>query len=258
MRVYSRIVFCLVVLGLGLTALNGGLSEDKKGIVTYADGQVKRRPIEIENWVNAPVNTEVLSGDKVRTYQNSRAELDLAQLDIVRLAPRTIVDIIKLYQETKDKFVSTHIDLEQGEIWAAVHEVEVETKFDISAPIAAAAITGTVLRMSVDEDSTTQLKVYKGEVNITNAPEKKDLQPRSLIPHEVPGPREIPGPREVSVEEWLYIVKAMQQLTIDRHGKVVSKGSFKEEDEDEKTAWVRWNKRRDERRMGLLKERLQK
>ena len=80
-------------------------ADDKKGVVTYADGQVKRKTNDTENWEKAPVNTDVYSGDQVRTYRQSRAELDLAKLDIVRLAPRTVIDIIKLYLETKEKKV---------------------------------------------------------------------------------------------------------------------------------------------------------
>jgi len=254
MRVLFKGFLIASVLFFGSMALMGLSDSKKKGIVTYTDGQVKRSPQEIEGWENAFVNTEILTGDKVRTYRRSRAELDLAQLDIIRLAPRTLVDIIKLYEETREKKVKTEIKLEQGELWASVRKVEMETEFDISAPITAAAITGTVLRMRVEEDSTTQLKVYDGEVNITNAPHREDLKPKFLIPREVPGPHEIPGPHEVSLEEWIYIVKSMQQITIDKQGKVVSMGKFSEEDKDEKDSWVKWNKKRDERRLKNLKK----
>ena len=108
-----------------------------------------------------------------------------------------------------------------------------------------AAITGTVLRIGVDKDSTTELKVYNGEVRITNAPEKKDLKPKRIGVHEVPGPYEIPGPREVSMEEWIYIVKNMQKIVIDKKGQVKEVGEFKKSDKDEKTDWVKWNLRRD-------------
>ncbi|MBN2029108.1 FecR domain-containing protein [bacterium] len=243
----EKIILCMASLSiLGSFVFGGVIEADKKGVVTYADGQVRRKAIDIENWENAPVNTEVLTGDKVRTYRESRAELDLAQLDVVRLAPRTIIDVIKLYEETKEKKVETEIYLESGEIWASVHEIEVDTKFDISAPITAAAITGTHLRMRVEEDSSTQLKVYTGEVRITNAPQRNDLTPRSLVPQEIEGPREIPGPYEVTVEEWIYIVASMQQITIDRNGRVVSLGQFTFEDEDERNEWVIWNQRRDQ------------
>lgn len=246
------LLLCEVILFFGFTEVT-----QKKGLVTYADGQVRKRQLDHENWENAPVNTEVISGDKVRTYSESRAELDLASLDIIRLAPRTIIDVVKLYEETKEKKVATSIELEQGELWASVHEVEVNTEFDISAPVAAAAITGTVLRMKVNEDTTTQVKVYNGEVEvrkITVQEESTQTESRSLAPHEVPGPHEIPGPREVSLEEWVKIVKAMQQITVNQQGQIISYGDFGVDDDDEKTSWVNWNKEMDQKRIKKIKK----
>lgn len=229
-------------------------SKEKKGIVTYTDGTVKKKTIEVTNWIDAPINTDIISGDKVRTYNKSRAEIDLSDLDIIRLAPKTVIDILKLYEETMDKSIKTEIKLNQGEIWASIHEVEMDTEFDISAPVAAAAITGTVLRMKVNEDTTTQLKVYKGEVKITTAPEKKNIKPKPLIePHEIPGPKEIPGPHEVSVKEWAYIVKSMQQITFDKKGNILSKGNFNKNSPDENSNWVIWNSKRDSLRTEYLK-----
>ncbi|MCK4495497.1 MAG: hypothetical protein KAU91_04060, partial [Candidatus Aminicenantes bacterium] len=98
MREKSKRTFVLLFLLpiVGGFAILSEYDSKKKGIVTYADGQVKRRPVEKEGWETAPVNTDILSGDKVRTYRRSRAELNLAQLDIIRLAPRTIIDIVRL------------------------------------------------------------------------------------------------------------------------------------------------------------------
>lgn len=246
------ILLIMVIVGFLFADQNEDPAASKKGVVTYADGQVKRKTGEMENWENAPVNTDIYSGDQVRTYHQSRAELDLAKLDIIRLAPRTVVDIIKLYLETKEKNVQTLIKVVQGEVWASVHEVEMDTQFDISAPLTAAAITGTVLRMKVAEDSTTQLKVYRGEVRITNAPHNVNLVPRQIKPYEVPGPYEIQGPREISVEEWMYLVKSMQQVTINSRGQVVSAGSFRGDEEEEKSDWVMWNQKRDLQRQERL------
>ncbi len=244
-------VFLLFLGGVFLFGVSD--ESEKKGIVTYADGQVKRRKTELENWQDAPEKTEVLSGDKVRTYRQSRAELDLAQLDIIRLAPRTIIDIVKLYEETKEKKLETKIKVEEGELWANVHEVEMDTQFDISAPIAAAAITGTVLRVKVDDDSTTQIKVYKGEVKVSKPAEQEAPKAdRSLAPKKVQGPTEVAGPKEVTVDEWVEIVKAMQQITINKKGQIVSSSSFSKDDQDESTDWVQWNKRQDLRRTHRL------
>ncbi|MCK5148192.1 FecR domain-containing protein [bacterium] len=250
---FRRIVLAVILIGVIMT-LTAKDKNDKKGIVTFTDGQVKRKTVQAALWSDAPVNTQILSGDKVRTYRQSRAELDLASMDIIRLAPRTIIDIVKLYDETIEKKLQTKIKLEEGELWAQIHEIEMDTEFDISAPIAAAAITGTILSMKVDADSTTQLKVYHGEVHITNAPQNDTLKPKSLKPVQVRGPVQIQGPHEVSVDEWVYIVKSMQQLTLDKNGKVISKGQFSDNDVLEKRDWVKWNKQRDAARTKQLKK----
>jgi hypothetical protein len=256
MKNYNSFQIRLVLLLSGLAVLSARIAPsaetvDKKGIVAFTEGDVKRQPPQVENWEKAPINTPVLSGDKVRTYMDSRAELDLAKLDIVRLAPKTIIDIVKLYEETKEKKVQTQLQVEQGEIWANVHQVEMTTQFDIGAPLAAAAITGTVLRMKVDEDSTTQLKVYHGEVRMYK-PEQVQAPAQLNAPQQVPGPHKIEGPHRVGVDEWFAIVKSMQQITIDKDGKVVSSGAFSPQDEDEKTKWIQWNLARDKARTRRL------
>ena len=238
-RNYWILIISLICFIQGRT----GSVDEKKGLVTYSDGQVKRKAAAVENWQNAPVNTEVLSGDKVRTYIDSRAELDLAALDIIRLAPRTTIDIVRLYEETKEKKVKTSIAIEEGELWANVHEVEASTEFDISAPVAAAAITGTILRLNVAADSTTQLKVYEGEVQIRK-------------PQQIQGPTQVQGPREVTAEEWVKIVKAMQQITISQEGEIINFSGFSLQDEVEQTPWVKWNHELDNRRLQQLKDRL--
>lgn len=246
-------IFLFLAVYLGAQDIN-----DKKGILTYTDGTVKKRSEEIDLWQDAPINTDVLSGDKVRTYVKSRAEIDLAKLDIIRLAPKTIIDILKLYEETKEQKVQTKITLNSGEIWASVHEVEMDTEFDISAPVGAAAITGTVLRMKVDQDSTAQLKVYKGEVKISSVPEKTGMEPKTIQPlqkpHQIKGPTEVAPPHEVSLEEWVYIVKSMQQITFDKRGKVLSMGSFSTDDKEEQSSWVQWNFKRDSLRTQKLEQ----
>jgi len=52
----------------------------------------------------------------------------------------------------------------------------------------------------------------------------------------------------------MYIIKAMQQITIDPQGKVVSSGGFSVEDRDEKSDWVKWNQQRDMDRLEQLRQ----
>jgi len=241
--VFYVFIFALLMV---VSADSSGRMEDKKGLVTYIDGRVKKKVEDNQNWINAAENTPINSGDKVRTYVKSRAELELLELDLIRMAPETTIDVVKLYEETKGKLKETKITLEKGDIWAKLSKKSENMKFDINSPVAAAAITGTILRMGVKDDSTTQLKVYKGEVRVSNVPMRESVAPsKSVAPTEVPGPKEIPGPREISLDEWVYVIKSMQSITIGNNGKVQQYGEFSLEDEDEQTNWIKWNLKQD-------------
>jgi hypothetical protein len=58
----------------------------------------------------------------------------------------------------------------------------------------------------------------------------------------------VPGPTQITLEEWVYLVKSYQQLTIGANGQVKSAGSFKKSDRDENSDWVKWNLQRDRQR----------
>ncbi|TKJ41629.1 hypothetical protein CEE37_03420 [candidate division LCP-89 bacterium B3_LCP] len=221
------------------------------GEVTYLEGRAKRLPKQSERWIKAEEGSEIEGGDKVRTLRESRAELALKELNIIRMAPLTTIDIIKLYEETKESLDETQINVEKGDIWALVEEVEEDAKFNISTPVTGAAITGTKFRISVREDSSTVLKVYEGEVRITNKSEQLDQTPQELPemqPRQIQGPKQIEGPRQVTFEVWYYIVKNMQEIHIGKDGQLLASGSFSADDPDEKNSWVQWNLQRDKER----------
>lgn len=232
-----------------------GNQTDEKGVVSYVEGNVKKKNIEEADFkTSVAEKTTVKSRESYKTMVKSRAELELSGLDIIRLAPKTTVDLVALYEETKDGKQKTDIKLAEGDLWAQVNSSDEKSEFMMDTDIAAAAITGTNFRMSKDGE-LTEMKVYHGEVKISNAKEKMDdLDAKSVKdfkqPGQVSGPRQISGPKQVSLEEWVYIVKNMQQITFDRTGKVVSAGEFKATDKTEKTDWVEWNKKRD-RQKGL-------
>lgn len=228
---------------------------DEKGVVSYVEGNVRKKSIEEQDFkTNVAEKSAVKSRESYKTMIKSRAELELSELDIIRLAPKTTVDLVALYEEAKDGKKKTDIKLEEGDLWAQVNSSDDNNEFMMDTDIAAAAITGTNFRMSKDGE-LTEMKVYHGEVKISNARERMDeLKAVSVSefkqPSQTLGPKQIEGPKQVSLEEWVYIVKNMQKISFDKSGKVVSAGEFKADDSDEKTSWVEWNKKRD-RNKGL-------
>ena len=91
------IMFASVCFFSAVTVAAVQPEDTSKGIVTYSAGRVRKQPRNFNMWQSAPRNTEIFSGDKVRASTRSRAELDLAQLDIKSLSPQTTIDILKLY-----------------------------------------------------------------------------------------------------------------------------------------------------------------
>ncbi len=223
---------------------------DEKGVVSYVEGNVRKKSIEEQDFkTNVAEKTAVKSRESYKTMIKSRAELELSELDIIRLAPKTTVDLVALYEEAKDGKKKTDIKLEEGDLWAQVNSSDENNEFMMDTDIAAAAITGTNFRMSKDGE-LTEMKVYHGEVKISNAREKMDKMKAVSVsefrqPSQTLGPKQVAGPKQVSLEEWVYIVKNMQKISFDKSGKVVSAGEFKADDSDEKTSWVEWNKKRD-------------
>lgn len=247
-------LFLLITVCMALAAkpwvAKRKLDDAQKGAFTLVEGDVKKKQLQDLDWIRAQLKTNVYTGDKVRTLLKSRAEMQLAEIDLIRLAPKTTIDIVKLYEETKEKKLETKIKLEQGDIWGKVKSVDANSTFDVSSDFAGAAITGTVFRLNHDSTKQeTQLKVYTGEVKISNAPEKMDtLTPQTIggsQRRQIEGPRQVPGPTQISLDQWVYLVRNMQQITIGANGKVKSTGSFKANDRDEQTDWVKWNLARD-------------
>ena len=243
-RIGLGFVFTLIIGFFVYNLAFSNVQDAKEGIVTYLRGTAKKQKLQDIHWRSVGEKSRVVGGERVRTLSQSRAELEFLRLDRIRMAPNTTIDILKLYEETKERRRETNIVLQKGDLWASVAKRS-NLRLKIATPVAAAAITGTSLRMSVADDSSTELKVYRGEVVITNAKDVDAAKARSIEPHEIEGPHEVPGPHEVSLEEWALIVRQMQKVKVGKDGRLVYSGDFSLADADEQSDWVKWNLERD-------------
>ena len=242
------VVALLLLMAAGVAhRVRSGEESNQKGVVTYVEGTAKKQALEEADWRSVSRNTPVASGERVRTYSESRAELEILRIDRIRMAPRTTIDILKLYEESVEQVRESRIHLQEGDLWAQVGKKNEKLSFSITTPVAAAAITGTTLRLSVGADSSAELKVYTGEVVLNKAAEVRPPAKRGmLLPQQVPGPTQVAGPQEVSLEQWTMIVKSMQKVRVNNRGQVIQSGSFSAQDPDEQNDWVRWNQQRDQ------------
>jgi len=185
-------------------------------------------------------------GCEVSTAANSRLEMMLPDQSIVRFSEKTKFKLVQADIDKQGKR-AVGISLAIGKIWSNVRKSLLDSernKFEISCQNAVAGVRGTVYRMDVEVDQSALVKVYDGEVNVAGVSNKPSPAVSAVGPPKpVSGPTVIEGPKPVSMEQWVYIVKAMQQVRISSDGRAEEPKDFTEaEDLDD---WVKWNKNRD-------------
>jgi hypothetical protein len=204
----------------------------------------------------AHFNMDVFPGDKIETRKESRCEITLKNGDVVRIDENSIYTLEEVV--VTEKTVKAESFLSVGKLWSTVRKIfSKDDYFKVKSPSAVIAVRGTIYRIDVEPDSTTQLRVYDGAVEVKpynpsmgmqeqgpqeKAGGEKQVKP-AWPPQDVSGPTDVAGPRDVSMEEWLEIIKAQQQIVVRPDGSY-EKSEF-DPVQDAKSDWVQWNKKRD-------------
>ena len=242
----SLVLALLAVQVLGLSS--GPQAKKREAIITYVRGDVEKKLQKKPDWTKAELQAQVIGGDAVRTLVESRSEVQLADKTLLRMDEKSTIEIREL--EKSAAGVDADIALDEGDVWTAVGN-PTSGKFSVASKVAGASVRGTIFRVSVEEDQSTQVRVYKGEVEVYNplAYEKMEEGSAFSAPREV-----LPGFKEISREEWVYMIGAMQQISISGGGELESKGKFSASEKDEQSEWVKWNKERDAKLFSATKE----
>jgi hypothetical protein len=187
----------------------------------------------------------VVNGDKIETKKQSRCELTYDDGSVVRIDEQTIYTVEKAKIDKKEKVVESRLSI--GKLWANIKKlVRGRDSWKLKSPAAVVAVRGTIYRMNAGADSSTQVLVYNGDVEVGPAESSGQQQGMGVAPgqpRQVQGPVQVQGPREVSLGQWLEIVRAQQQIVIRPDG-TYAKSDFSLE-EDAKLEWVQWNQERD-------------
>ena len=184
--------------------------------------------------------------DRVQTEKKSRIELKLPDESYIRFDEMTIFVLKSASFDQDQKQRDIDVTMVLGKLWAKVARfLNKEDRFAVSAHTAVAGVRGTTYRMNVEQDRSAMVKVYDGEVEVRGRkPETAAAQPpRPGEPSVIQGPRPIPGPYPVTMQEWTYIVGAMQQINIQPDG--TPSEPFRFSPEADLDDWVRWNMDRD-------------
>jgi hypothetical protein len=244
-----------IVIGIILGLLINGTSAMARSevelsdtaVVTYLKGKADYLPSGKTDWQKLTKGARLPLGTKVKTLKKARVEFKLPDGSYIRFAENTTFTIADLKYDTKKKkglFFKVRVLL--GRSWANAQKLlGRRSKFEVASKTSVAGVRGTIYRMDVKKDQTTTVKVYSGNVYVIPPP-REIPKPYYDVkgPQEVPKPyTEVPKPREVTLQEWEYVVKAMQKIVIMPDGKAQKPVTFdpaKEQDD-----WIQWNKKRD-------------
>ena len=221
----------------------------EKAEATYVKGGVFQIQNDLPTGPSLRKGNMLFQGNRFATEKASRIELKLPDDSYLRFNEKTVFLLSSLgFDEKKGRSVSVRMML--GKTWANVSKLVAKGgRFEIETKTAVAGVRGTVYRVNVQEDDTVIVKVYWGEIHLKSKPSDTDAgtqpAPRVMKPTRVLGPQPIAGPKPVSMEEWTYIVKAMQQIVVRPDGTATK--PFRFSPEEDLNDWVRWNKERDEK-----------
>lgn len=222
-------------------------NKEPVGKITFYVGRVFVIPAGTSELSLAQFNMDLMPGDKIETKKESRCEITLKTGDIVRVDANSLFTLEMV--EASENSTKAESSLGIGKIWTNIKKIlSDDGYFKVKSPSAVIAVRGTIYRVDANEDTTTQVVVYDGEVAVSPHTagmgwDGRAPQPGVQKPQQVAPPQEVGGPSEVSVETWMQIVKAQQQIYVQPDG--TYKVSDYNAEEDAKLDWVQWNRRRD-------------
>jgi hypothetical protein len=213
--------------------------------VSFIEGTSHVLPQDVAEWRPLKLGETLRVGDEISTGTKSKLEIVMADKSALRFADNSYFKIVKIEAQEEVKTEEVRVRITLGRVWANVSKAMTgkKRKFELTCENAVVGVRDTVYRMNVEDDKSALVRVYDGTVFVAGGGQA--VEPSKVIgpPEPVAGPKPIPGPRKVTMEEWTYIIKTMQQIRIGADGTAEKPRDFTEaEDRDE---WVDWNRSMD-------------
>lgn len=239
-KLYILMVSALIVVAIGIY----GAAAESASTVTICEGKCFQGKSENGPWKEIRQGDR-LSGDiYLKTEESSRLELK-GERGTIRLAPRTV---FKFFSTRRGEGSSVMVAI--GSVWAKVKNLSHNKKFEVKTKTAVAGVRGTIFSVTALIDESSIIKVYEGEVGVTNRPviERKNKEEEERLAEAKKERKEIPPPfKEISKREWEEMVaKAMQMIKVSAEGDMSAPVAFDLE-EEKKDDWVAWNLNLDEK-----------
>ncbi|MBI5510163.1 MAG: FecR domain-containing protein [Deltaproteobacteria bacterium] len=210
------------------------------GTVSYLQGPAQRARGSVDKWSQLQEKASVFQGDRLKTGDDARLEATLADGSKLRLAANSELNLEKMDFSKKKATKTVKAKLVIGRLWASVTKLlSTESKFEVNTGNAVAGVRGTRFTAAKEAGGQTTVKVYSGQVLVSNQPIY------AVKGHTKANRVEVAGPQEVSKNQWEELVAgAMQMVTVAANGDMQPPASFAMA-EPGKDDWEAWNGERD-------------
>ncbi|MFH0921888.1 MAG: FecR family protein [Fibrobacterota bacterium] len=160
----QHIILTVLLLSALLSA------ESPLGKISFFIGDVSVFKDSASGWAKAKINMPVGQGNALKTGKSSRCEVVLTDSRMLRLSENTEATV------TAPEDAPAVIKAKSGSVWANVKKVVGrKSTFEVSTPVATAAIRGTVF--GVDCDSTkANCLVFRGTVAVSSDKSGKPVE----------------------------------------------------------------------------------
>lgn len=172
--------------------------------LTFYSGSVEVQRATELSWGDAREKMQLESGDRVRTFSNSRAEVTFDDGNVLKIKSDSLIVIGNLTENVRTKVRKSSVKLLVSNIEADIKKSVVEgSEFRVEMPTATAEIKKARFAVSVGEDNRSNVKVFEGKVGIDTGRQKIELGNRKSIMidalNQLSKPENVlPGPAVVS------------------------------------------------------------
>jgi hypothetical protein len=156
--------------------------ERRYASLSFLAGDVKVQRSGDMNWTGGEPKMRLASGDRVRTFGGSRAEVLFDDGSVLKIKPDSLIIICDLTENVRTKVRKTQVRLMVSSIEADIKKSVVEgSQFKLVMPSATAEMGRASFSVDVGPGDDSKIRVYAGQVAVDTGASRVDVGENSQV-----------------------------------------------------------------------------